>query len=127
MFTLGTPHDGTLQARYGRSPSVRQMRPRSAWLRSLAARENDGGAGLPRAAYTTIFSWHDDIVYPQTTGRLDGAETIAIGGCGHVALLYDRRVRTIVFDRLASLEAEAEGRVRDELRAGVQAGAADGT
>ncbi len=86
------------------------MRPGGAWLQALDARERDG-AGLPRAAYTTIFGWHDDIVYPQSTGALDGAEAVAVGGVGHVSLLYDRRVRTIVFDRLAALEPEPAGQV----------------
>lgn len=117
VFTLGSPHAGTLQARFGRAPSVRQMRVDSPWLRALAASEVDGDRGLPRAAYTTIFSWHDDIVYPQTTGALDGAEVVAIGGCGHVALLYDRRVRTIVFARLDALETGASDAQASAARA----------
>jgi pimeloyl-ACP methyl ester carboxylesterase len=104
VFTLGTPHRGTRAARFGLATSVAQMRRDSPWLQALASRETHDRLGLPHAAYTTIFSYHDDIVYPQTTGCLDGAECIAIGGCGHVSLLYDRRIRTIVFDRLEALE-----------------------
>ncbi len=105
VVTLGTPHHGCFSARFARIPSVVQMRRGSPWLAQLEAEEATGEHGLPRSAYTTLFSYHDDIVYPQETGRLDGAHPIAIGGCGHVALVYDRRVRTLVFERLASLEA----------------------
>jgi pimeloyl-ACP methyl ester carboxylesterase len=105
VFTLGTPHHGTLTARFGLATSLAEMRLGSRWLTELAAREM-AGAGLPRSRYTTIFSHHDDIVYPQTTACLDGAECIAIGGCGHVALLYDARVRTLVFERLAALDVQ---------------------
>ena len=103
VITLGTPHHGTHAARYGRATSVSQMRRDSGWLAALAAREA-AGHGLPLDAYTTLFSWHDDIVYPQSTGRLAGADAIAVAGIGHVALLYDRRVRALVFERLDAID-----------------------
>ena len=102
VITLGSPHHGAFAARFGRHASIAQMRENSPWLAELARREQDG-AGLPRTAYTSIYSVHDDIVFPQRSAVLEGATTLAIGGCGHVALLYDKRVRTIVFDRLAEL------------------------
>lgn len=107
VVTLGTPHHGCFSARFSGIPSVVQIRRGSPWIAQLEADEATGLHGLPRSAYTTLFSYHDDIVYPQETGRLDGAHPIALGGCGHVALVYDRRVRTLVFERLASLEAAA--------------------
>ena len=105
VITLGTPHHGTHVARYGTIPSVVQMRRGGPWLSDLAARETAGPDREPGPAITTLFSWHDDIVYPQSTGALADAHQVAIGGCGHVALLYDRRVRTAVFDRLATADA----------------------
>ena len=104
VITLGTPHHGASTARYWDIPSVVQMRVDNPWLTALDVAETQGG-GLPRAAYTTLFSYHDNIVFPQETGRLEGAHEIAIGGVGHVALLYDRRVREAVFSRLAAIEA----------------------
>ena len=101
--TLGTPHRGTFTARFGSFASVVQMRRDSPWIAALAAAEEAGG-GLPRAACTTLFSHHDDIVYPQTTGALAGTRAIALGGIGHVQLLYDRSVRSHVFDTLAAVE-----------------------
>jgi hypothetical protein len=82
------------------------MKLAAPWLESLA-NDEEAGQGLRRTALTSIYSHHDDIVFPQSGARLDGAENIAIGGCGHVALLYDRRVRTIVFDRLTAVATQA--------------------
>lgn len=105
VITLGTPHHGAFTARYWNVPNVVQMRVGSPWLEALDAEETRHGRGLPRAEWTTLFSYHDDIVYPQETARFDGAHAIAVGGIGHVALIYDRRVRTLVFARLEAIEA----------------------
>jgi triacylglycerol esterase/lipase EstA (alpha/beta hydrolase family) len=108
VITLGTPHHGTHTARFASIPSVVQMRRDSPWLAELATHE----PSIEDRSFTTVFSYHDDIVYPQTTGALAGTRQIAIGGCGHVALLYDRRVRTIVFECLATdaaAQAASEG------------------
>lgn len=102
VITLGTPHHGTWPARFGHFPNIVQMRKDSPWLESLAAAER-GGAGLAREHYTTILSMHDNIVYPQQTASLDGAHQIRLSGIGHVALVYDRRVRDVVFERLEEL------------------------
>lgn len=98
VVTLGTPHHGTWTARFGRSPSVMQMRRGSSWLAALDARSSAGHV-------TTVFSHHDNIVYPQTTAALAGARQVAVGGAGHVALLYDRQVRAIVFAAIVDGQA----------------------
>ncbi len=103
VITLGTPHHGTFTARYWNVPCVMQMRLDSSWLKALDVEESQPGRGLPRSAYTTLFSYHDNIVFPQESARLEGAHAIAIGGVGHVALLYARGVRTMVFDRLEAI------------------------
>ena len=105
VITLGAPHHGTLMAGYGNFSSVVQMRRDSPWLQALDAEETRQNSGLPRSMYTTLFSYHDNIVFPQETAQLEGAHAIAIGGTGHVALVYDKRVRTIVFSRLEAIEA----------------------
>lgn len=126
VITLGTPHRGTFLARFGTASCLVQMRPHSEWLAGLDALER-GGNGLRRSCYTTLYSHHDDIVFPQRTGMLDGAYEIAIGGCGHVALLYDRRVRDAVFGRLDALEfgpddvSEPSGADAGSVLRGVQA------
>ena len=105
VITLGTPHHGAFTARYWDIPSVIQMRLDSPWLKALDVAETQSSRGLPRSAWTTLLSYHDNIVFPQETARLEGAHVIAIGGVGHVALVYDGRVRTMVFDRLEAIEA----------------------
>ncbi len=107
-LTLGTPPHGTFTARFGSYASVVQMRRRSAWLADLEARERSNAEALPRHDYTTLHSVHDQIVYPQRTGQLEGTQGIVVGGCGHVALLYDRRVRSVVFERLAVVEGRLQ-------------------
>lgn len=109
VVTLGTPHRGTWAARFGTVENVRQMRLGSPWLAALDAAENEGARGLPRGAYTTVCSLHDDMVYPQRTALLDGAHAVVLGGIGHVALAYDRHVRRAVFGRLATLAAGQDG------------------
>jgi pimeloyl-ACP methyl ester carboxylesterase len=104
VITLGTPHHGTRTAAFGTALNIVQMRPDSPWLRELAEAETRGD-GLSREQWTTIFSYHDDIVFPQRTGRLEGARQIALSGIGHVSLAYHARVREIVFERLAEVDA----------------------
>lgn len=100
VVTLGTPHHGTVSARYAHYPNVRQMRIGSPWLADLAARES----GASRDGWTSLYSAHDDIVYPQSTALLEGSRQIRLGGVGHVALCFDARVRATVFARLDELE-----------------------
>ena len=104
VITLGTPHHGTFTARFGTSPSVVQMRRGSPWLANIAFDANVEQT-------TTVFSYHDNIVYPQTTAALERTRQVAIGGVGHVALLYDRQVRRIVFETLGNDQAAIDGSV----------------
>ena len=85
LITLGTPHQGTLLARLGLGPNARQMRIGSAWLNALAA-------ALPPAS-VSIFSYHDNYVFPQEAGaHLEGATHVAIGGVGHIGMAVSPQV-----------------------------------
>ena len=85
LVTLGTPHAGTFHAKLFGGRSVAEMRQGSTWLSELSAAE----PGDRRAKTTCIFSYHDNIVAPQESARLEGATNIALGGIGHLSLLYD--------------------------------------
>ncbi len=96
VITLGTPHHGTVHARFGKGVNVRQMRPDSDWLRELA----DSESAADNARFTVVFSHHDNIVAPPQIQQLPGARNIGLGGIGHVSLALDERVWRIVSDAL---------------------------
>ncbi|GAB7542170.1 esterase/lipase family protein [Cupriavidus sp. 8B] len=106
IVTLGTPHHGSVLARYGRGFNARQMRCGSAWLRALAAREMRL-APRQRVALVSIFSWHDSISGPTGTSWLEGARHIALGGIGHVSLLRHPVATQAVLRALAELSEVA--------------------
>ncbi|PWF48527.1 esterase/lipase family protein [Massilia glaciei] len=116
VITLGTPHGGTRLARFvpgrnaaqmlrggapGASGCVDDAAAASAWLRALAAAEPDAA----RALVTSLYTHHDNIVAPQTSGHLPGARNIAFGGVGHVALGRNRRVLDCLMQEIARARA----------------------
>jgi triacylglycerol esterase/lipase EstA (alpha/beta hydrolase family) len=103
VITLGTPHHGTCLASFGMGSNAAQMRRgadgvESEWLRDLAA----GEGAATRALITSIYSHHDNIVSPQTSSHLEGANNIEFGGVGHVALGRNRRVLDRVMQEIAA-------------------------
>jgi pimeloyl-ACP methyl ester carboxylesterase len=96
VVTLGTPHRGTVHARFARGTNVGQMRRNSQWLQQLAADEPP--ERLQR--FSVIRTWQDNIVAPQGDQTLPGA-TIDFEGLGHVGLVYDRAVGEAVIAALA--------------------------
>ena len=88
VITIGTPHHGTLLARFAFSPNVGQMRRDSRWLQGLAKRE----PGARYANFTCFFSHCDNIVFPASTATLPGAQNRHVGGVAHVQLARDEVV-----------------------------------
>jgi triacylglycerol lipase len=85
MITLGSVHHGTRLARLGIGPNARQMRIGSPWLLALGATE---AVPLPQGS-VSIYSCHDNYVYPQETGsRLEGATNVAISGVSHLGMAF---------------------------------------
>jgi triacylglycerol esterase/lipase EstA (alpha/beta hydrolase family) len=103
VITLGTPHHGTMLARFGPGANAVQMRRNGPWLRDLAASE----APDVRARIVSIYTHHDNIVAPQDSSVLPGARNIAFGGVGHVALGSNPRVLAEVLQLLRELRAGA--------------------
>jgi pimeloyl-ACP methyl ester carboxylesterase len=98
VITLGTPHRGTVHARFGMGMCAKQMRPDSDWLLELAASETP----RRRRKFTIVMTWHDNIVAPQAIQVLDHARQIRFfAGIAHLTLAYDRRVQDLVIDALA--------------------------
>ncbi len=99
LVTLGTPHRGTVHARFGHGANARQMRTDSTWLKQLSAHEAARGAW---PITTVILSHHDNIVAPQADQTVPHATTtVALGGVGHLSLVYDRKVWALIAEALA--------------------------
>ena len=65
--------------------SLAQMRPKNAWLVDL----NGNAAGADGVPVASIWSWHDSMVTPQTSSRIDWGENVVLTGVAHNALLDD--------------------------------------
>jgi pimeloyl-ACP methyl ester carboxylesterase len=97
LITLGTPHSGSMHAWFMTGMALAEMRPHSDFLAGLNA-DVEHAAGVP---VISLWSWHDSMVTPQTSARLDWADNIVIAGVAHNALLNDRDVWKIVADQIA--------------------------
>jgi triacylglycerol esterase/lipase EstA (alpha/beta hydrolase family) len=97
LITLGTPHSGSMHAWLMNGVALAEMRPHSAFLAGLNA-DVDHAAGVP---VVSLWSWHDSMVTPQTSARLDWADNIVIAGVAHNALLIDHDVWKILADEIA--------------------------
>jgi triacylglycerol esterase/lipase EstA (alpha/beta hydrolase family) len=102
LVTIGTPHHGSMFAVTLPGRSLAQMRPGNAWLAELN-RTSDRNAAVP---ITSIWSWHDTMVAPQTSADLIGAKNIALIGIAHNALLRDRNVFAEVLAQVEPVRAE---------------------
>ena len=94
VITIGTPHHGSVFAYLSAGTSMSQLRPGNPWLGALPPVT----PGLP--PIVSIWSWHDSMVAPQTSARLDGAANIALAGVGHNALLGDSRVFDLTLEEI---------------------------
>lgn len=107
VIMLGTPHYGSVHAWLFPGTSLRELRPGNAWLSELN-RYEVAPAGV---RVVSLWSWHDSMVAPQTSSRLDGAVNIALRGIGHNALVSSRHVAELVaveLQRIAEEPAQAK-------------------
>lgn len=104
VITLGTPHHGTGLANSGIGLNGRQMRwtgrahngRPSEWLQELDQTEDRA----LRPLFVSIYSHHDNIISPQTSSHLPGAENIEFHGIGHVALALHPAVQARVLQEI---------------------------
>ena len=110
LITLGTPHHGTWHARILASITTRQMRlslpvdketPANPWLDRLNAYESEP---LPYPV-TSVYSYQDNIIAPQSSAVLGMAENVPIKGVGHLEMAFSRRVADVVVRRVAAWSA----------------------
>ncbi|MEY2872797.1 MAG: hypothetical protein RLZZ373_168 [Pseudomonadota bacterium] len=88
VLTIGTPHQGTWLARFGRQVNAVQMRRDGPWLQALATSESPAW----RARFTCVWSDCDNVVFPPRCAVLEGAAAVHQPGRGHQDLLDDPAV-----------------------------------
>jgi triacylglycerol lipase len=93
LFTLATPHAGSMLAKVGIGQNSREMTPGSLWLCDMATEPMKIPAVSLRNPY-------DNYVMPQDNQRLPGARDVELPAVGHIAMLYDERVFKILFELL---------------------------
>lgn len=92
---LAAPYAGSVHAWCFPGTSLSQLRPGNAWLEALAREP------LPSSPpIVSIWSWHDSMVAPQLSSRLEGARNLELVGVGHNAMLIDADVARLVIDAL---------------------------
>ena len=98
VFTLGTPHRGSLSALVLPFTNLIQMRPSSAWLKHLAGVEaRYAGRPVPT---TSIYSRHDNLVIPFKNGFLEGSVAVESADVGHLSLLFDTKICRDIAQRI---------------------------
>ena len=97
VVTLGTPHCGVGYANPLFGPSVRDMHSETGFVVQL------GQAPLPASvSYLSIYSTHDNIVYPGSASCLGQRGTdIRVSGFGHFGILFCEQVAAHVHHALA--------------------------
>ena len=78
-----------------------ELRCKSAWLEELYR------TPFEMPPVSSIWSWHDSMVAPQTSSRLDGAQNISLIGVGHNAILADPGAQSRVVALIRSEQALA--------------------
>jgi pimeloyl-ACP methyl ester carboxylesterase len=104
IISLGAPYHGSLHAWLFPGRCLAQMRPGNPWLVELHR------ARFSPPPIHSIWSWHDSMVTPQTSSRLEGADNIALVGVGHNALLADVDATMRVIALIDAARASEEAR-----------------
>lgn len=105
VVTIGTPHRGSRLAWMMTGAAVTQMRPSSNFLAELNGRTGRDGVGVP---VVSLWSWHDSMVVPQVSSRVDWGDNIVVSGIAHNALLNDRGVWQRVADEIRVTRASTD-------------------
>lgn len=103
LITIGSPHNGTVHARFGAGPNARQMHQGSRFLGELCEKEGLKG---PECGVTSIYTPHDNLVAPQDSSRLPWARNIAIPGRGHIDILGSERLAAVLVKELRECGVE---------------------
>lgn len=100
LVTLGTPWHGTRVAYFGLRRQTRDLTPDAAALPR---------ARPPRAPLTSIWSTHDEIVWPARSSVVDGAEHVNLTHVGHLDLTRHPVALRAVAEALATPVEQTPG------------------
>jgi len=101
VIAIGTPFHGSRHAYMMFGAAMRDLRPGSQFLTGI----DEPGRYAGNVPVVSLWSWHDSMVTPQTSSRLDWAENIPIAGVAHNALLGDRSVWMRVAEEIRKARA----------------------
>ena len=101
LISLATPYHGSMHAWFFHGACLTELRCKSAWLEELYR------TPFEMPPVSSIWSWHDSMVAPQTSSRLDGAQNISLIGVGHNAILADPGAQSRVVALIRSEQALA--------------------
>ena len=113
FFSIAAPFQGTLNAYLYPGDGTRQMRPGSAFLRSLNA-NSAGLGGLRVFTYRTPL----DLMVPGRGSRIPGARDLAVWCPLHTLLVSDPQVINDIADRLAQFGVGSAGSVAPRMPSG---------
>ena len=98
LVTLGTPYAGSMHAWLMHGASLTDMRPGSRYLGSL----REPTAEEKAVPTVSIWSWHDTMVTPQTSARLNYGANVILAKIAHNALIGDAGVQRRVADEISN-------------------------
>jgi pimeloyl-ACP methyl ester carboxylesterase len=107
LIALAAPFHGSIHAACFPGVCLTELRPGSLWLKKLYRRE------FARPPISSIWSWHDSMVAPQTSCKLENAQNIALTGVGHNAILADPGAFARAAALIAAEQARAEKAIDD--------------
>lgn len=99
LITLGSPHAGTVSARFGDTPNIRDLRPNSAMMKRLQAEPWPA-----QVRGVTFFSNSDLFVLPAESAAVKGTLTVDASPFTHYSYLFDPRGFAAVVRALDGLD-----------------------
>lgn len=101
LYTVATPHRGTLLAALHGGPAGRQMVTNSRFLTELHA-------SAPPYPITTYRSTRDLVIIPNSSSTLPFADNQVITSAGHNEILETAELANDLIDRIRKLDAKAK-------------------
>jgi triacylglycerol lipase len=99
FFSIAGPHAGTWLARFYPTRGIRELRPRSEFLRRLQKTVTR----ISHLSVTCYWTPYDIMIRPISSTLIDGAVHVRIPAPLHSMLVFDRRLHRDIAQRLATI------------------------